>query len=495
MYFIGYDIGSSSIKAALVDAQSGIAISQAQFPENEMSIDSAQPSWAEQSPEIWWNNLIQANQKLLSQVDIDQSQITSIGIAYQMHGLVVIDENHEVLRPSIIWCDSRAVDIGEQAFHDLGHEFCLSHLLNSPDNFTASKLSWVQKNEPEIYDRIHKVMLPGDFIAMNLTGEINTTIPGLSEGMFWDYHNHDLSIELLDYYFINKDLIPAIVPSFGVQGQLTVAASELLGLRPGIPLTYRAGDQPNNAMSLSVTEPNQVAATGGTSGVIYGVQDNYNYDSLSRVNGFAHVNHDKSSIRIGQLLCINGAGIQYAWIKNLLGHSINYNQMEDLAGKISIGSEGLQIFPFGNGAERMFLNKDVGAHINNLRFSDHNQSHIIRATLEGIAFAFAYGFEVLKNLGLDPTVIRVGNDNLFRSPIFSRTISNLIQCPIHVMKTTGAIGAAKASGIATGFYSDIQDAFSNLSIDRCYEPSGEQNIYEGHYLNWKKTLDLILSNK
>ena len=489
VYLLGYDIGSSSIKAALVNAETGKAIKVVHFPKFEMEITAKEVGWAEQSPAVWWENVCKATQEILQTTEIDPQQIKGIGIAYQMHGLVLVDKNQQVLRPSIIWCDSRAVEIGNKAFANLTEEKCLSHLLNSPGNFTASKLKWVKENEPEIYHRIHKMMLPGDYIAMKLTGDITTTISGLSEGVFWDFKENEIAKFLLEEYGIDENLIPEIKDTFSVQGILNKKASKETGLPAGIPITYRAGDQPNNALSLGVINPDEVAATGGTSGVVYGVVDKPIYDLESRINGFAHVNHTIDNPRIGMLLCINGAGIQYSFLKKLIAQpDVSYEEMEVMAGKITVGSEGLRIIPFGNGAERILGNDSPGAQINNLQFNRHTSAHFFRAGLEGIAFSFVYGFQVLKDLGLNPKLIKVGNDNLFQSKIFSKTIANLLGCCIEVVKTTGAEGAAKASGVGAKVYANLEEAIKINEVEERYFPSEKIEEYKMAYEAWEKDL-------
>lgn len=494
MYLLGYDIGSSSIKVALVDAESNKSIALVQFPEKEMSMESKNPGWAEQDPELWWGCICEATKILLKKTSVDPSDIKSIGISYQMHGLVLVDKNHDVLRPSIIWCDSRAVSLGEEAFDTLGREYCLTHYLNSPGNFTASKLKWVKDNEPELYQNIYKAMLPGDYIAMKLTGEIKTTISGLSEGVYWDFDENRLAEKLLDYYEIDSELLPEITDTFGEQGKVSHIASDTTGLSVNTLVSYRAGDQPNNAMSLGVLHPGQVAATGGTSGVIYGISDQYTFDKESRINGFAHVNHTKEDPRIGLLLCINGAGIQYSWIKNQMGKDgLSYMDMESMANSIPTGSEGLRIIPFGNGAERMLNNISPGAQINNLQFNNHTKAHLFRASLEGIAFSFVYGFRILKELGLNTNIIKVGNDNLFQSTIFSSTISNLLNCEIKVMDSTGAIGAAKGSGFGVGHFGTLEEAFENNSVEKVYKPEYKIDAFENAYKLWQNDLNKLIN--
>lgn len=493
MYLIGYDIGSSSIKAGLVEAATGRQVAVCSYPEREMDMISHQSGWAEQEPGTWWQNLVQATKKLLSETKIDPSEIKAIGISYQMHGLVLVDENLEVLRPSIIWCDSRAVTIGDDAFEQLGTEYCLKHLLNSPGNFTASKLKWVKENEPELFRKVHKAMLPGDYIAMKLTGSVRTTVSGLSEGIFWDFTKKEVSKALLDYYGLDESVLPEVSDCTGLQGEVTEEASVLTGLAAGTPVTYRAGDQPNNALSLNVLNPGEVAATCGTSGVVYGVVDKPVYDLASRVNGFAHVNYQQDSERIGILLCINGAGIQHRWLKHEVARAgQDYPNMEAAALQVPIGSDGLSILPFGNGAERIFKNENIGSHIIGLEFNRHGQAHLFRAALEGIAFSFVYGVNIMKEMGLEVKVMRVGNDNLFQSAIFSKTIATLLDCQIEVVNTTGAYGAARAAGVAIGAYQNLSEALKSIQPDHVYQADFDHAACELAYERWLKHLNKML---
>ena len=492
MYLIGYDIGSSYIKAAMVAIDSGATLKVVQYPTTEMDILAIETGWAEQEPEIWWENVCLATKHLLDSTGVDPKEVKGIGIAYQMHGLVVVDKMQKVLRPSIIWCDSRAVEIGAQAFQEIGPQQCLHHLLNSPGNFTASKLKWVKDNEPEIYAQVDKMMLPGDYIAMKLTGEIYTTPSGLSEGILWDFRHHAPSADLLNYYGIDPSFIPAIIPTCSLQGAITATAAAATGLLEGTPISYRAGDQPNNALALNVLAPGEIAATGGTSGVVYGIIDKPVYDAASRVNGFAHVNYAPDDPKIGVLLCINGAGIQYSWLKQQMSNEgISYADMESMASSVTIGSEGLRILPFGNGAERMLSNATIGAQINNLQFNRHKQAHFYRAGLEGIAFSFVYGIQVLKDMGFDINSMRVGNDNLFQSNVFSETIANLVGCEITVVETTGAAGAAKAAGLRTGFYTTLKEAIGTSGEIMTYSPKPSE-AHEQAYQIWKSDLERLI---
>ncbi len=492
MLLLGIDVGTSSVKVSIVDAMQQKCIASAQYPETETAIVARQPGWAEQSPDMWWEHVQKAI--LLSQKgkNFDTKDIAAIGIAYQMHGLVLIDKNQKSLRDSIIWCDSRAVEIGDKAFDAIGHQQCLSHLLNSPGNFTASKLAWVKQNEPAIYDNTDLVMLPGDFIAMKLTGEVTTSASALSEGIFYDFQCNRLSEDVLNYFGFNRNLFAPIQPVFAQHGHLKADVAQLLNLKPGIPVAYKAGDQPNNALSLNVLNPGEVAATAGTSGVIYGVSDVLAYDEQSRVNTFAHVNHTEEQKRLGVLLCINGTGSLNRWTKTLFGADTSYQQMNAEAQQIKLGSDGLRILPFGNGAERMLNNKLVGVHFHNIDLNLHTRAHIFRAVQEGIAFAFRYGLDIMRGNGMDPTVIRAGMANLFLSELFTEAFVNATGVPVELYKNDGSVGAALGAGIGCGVYTTPKEAFSNMEKVKTVEPSAK--TYEPVYAEWKELLNRQMNN-
>lgn len=494
MYLLGYDIGSSSVKASLVNAESGKCVSSAFFPKTEAEIIAVKPGWAEQNPESWWENLKLATQAVLTKSGVDARDIKAIGISYQMHGLVCVDKNGQVLRPAIIWCDSRAVPYGQKAIEMLGEEVCLSHLLNSPGNFTASKLAWIKENEPAIYERIDKIMLPGDYIAMRLSGTICTTISGLSEGMFWDFKNGRIADFLMNHYGFDSSLIADIKSTFSEQGRVNAAAACELGLKEGTSITYRAGDQPNNALSLNVFNPGEIASTAGTSGVVYGVNGEVNYDPKSRVNTFAHVNHSAEQTRLGVLLCINGTGILNSWVKRTVApEGISYNDMNVLAAQAPIGSAGLSILPFGNGAERMLENKETGCSVQGINFNLHEKSHIVRAAQEGIVFSFKYGIDIMEQMGISIRKIHAGKANMFLSPLFREMLAGVTGAVIELYDTDGSVGAAKGAGIGAGIYKDNNEAFATLEKVEVIEPKPtDREAYAEAYGRWKQCLLNVL---
>ncbi len=488
-YLLGYDIGSSSIKACLLEIESGKAVASAFSPAVEMEMTAPQPGFAEQEPERWWKEVQNATAMLKKQFSFEKDEVAAIGISYQMHGMVVVDKDLQVVRPSIIWCDGRAVEIGNKAFKEMGEEFCLSHYLNSPGNFTASKLRWVKENEPGNYKKVFKVMLPGDYIALKLTGEINTTVSGLSEGIFWDFKEEGIATDLLKYYNIDPALIADLVPQTGVQGRVSVAAAELLGLKAGIPVSYRAGDQPNNAYSLNVLEPGEIAATAGTSGVVYGVSGKASWDPQSRVNSFVHVNHIASDPRYGILLCVNGTGSLNSWLRKNFFSDLSYQQMNELAEKIAPGSEGINCYPFGNGAERVLANADPGAMFKGINFNRHDRAHIARAAQEGIVFALKYGVDIMQEMGMEVKKVRAGYTNMFLSEVFSRTFANTMGCEVELYNTDGAQGAARAAGVGAGIYKNFSESFTGMNKLFSYSPdTAMQQRYTSLYNDWKAGL-------
>ncbi len=490
MYLLGIDIGSSSVKASVLNGENGNVAGSAFYPKHEMTIMASKPGWAEQQPELWWENLKLAIKEAIQQAGVNGKEIGAIGISYQMHGLVVVDKNQKVLRPSIIWCDSRAASIGQKAMEAIGAEKCLGSLLNSPGNFTASKLKWVKDNEPELFSKIDKIMLPGDYIAMRMTGEAKTTASGLSEGIFWDFQKNQVSEMVLNHYGFSKDVIADITETFGIQGEVASSIAAELGLKPGIPVSYRAGDQPNNALSLNVLNPGEIATTAGTSGVVYGVSGEVKYDPLSRVNTFAHVNHSAKENRLGVLLCINGTGILNSWLNKQVGNkAISYAEMDKMALSVPIGSDGLSILPFGNGAERVLSNKEIGSQIFGINFNIHNQAHLFRAAQEGIVFSFKYGMDIMQGIGIDAKVIRAGKANMFFSPVFRETLANVTGATIELYNTDGSVGAARGAGYGCGYYKSLQEAFEGLKKLETVEPNPSQTAAVNEaYSMWTQRL-------
>ena len=490
MLLLGYDIGTSSVKAALVDAQTGQTVASAQYPDSEAPIMAKQPGWAEQDPEMWWDELKQATVRVAQKAGGSLADVKAIGISYQMHGLVCVDKAGNPLRPSIIWCDGRAVPYGNKAFEAIGGERCLQHLLNSPGNFTAAKLAWVKENEPELFAKIDKIMLPGDYIAMRLSGgKKQTTVSGLSEGMFWDFKQGEVSQDIMRFFGFPEELIADIVPTFSVQSTVCAKVADELGIPAGTPIAYRGGDQPNNALSLNVMKPGEIAATGGTSGVVYGVLGEVNYDPLSRVNTFAHVNHTAEQTRLGVLLCINGTGILNAWMRRTVApEGISYPEMNDLAETVPVGCEGLSVIPFGNGAERVLQNENIGASIHGINFNIHKKAHLVRAAHEGIAFSFAYGMDIMRQMGMDIKTIKAAHANMFLNSTFRRTLATITRADIQLYETDGSVGAAYGAGIGAGIYKDSDEAFQTLKHLGTTQPETDVAPYKEAYQRWVERL-------
>ncbi len=493
MKSLGIDIGSSSVKVSLLDIETGACVATSTNPAQEMPIEARQTGWAEQDPEMWWGYVCEGIRRIGTEHSL--REVVSIGITYQMHGLVCIDRTGQPLRKSIIWCDSRAVEIGAEALESLGRDFCLSHTLNSPGNFTASKLAWVKRHEPELFARIDKFLLPGDYIAYRLSGHLSTSVSGLSEQILWDFREERRADFVADYYGIPHGMIPEAGPTIGVQAETDAETERLLGIPAGTPISYRAGDQPNNAFSLNVLEAGEIAATGGTSGVVYGVTDTPKADPQSRVNTFVHVNHTPEKPRYGILLCINGTGIMNSWLRrHVVQQRLDYEEMNRLAASVPAGSEGVVVLPFGNGAERVLGNRTTGAAVLNLDLNRHTTAHMLRAAQEGIACSFRYGIDIMRDLDLKPDVIRAGAANLFLSPLFRQTLATLTGACIELFNTDGALGAARGAALGAGYYRSRAEAFSTLRLLETIEPeAAEREVLESAYRSWRAAVESKLN--
>lgn len=528
-FLLGFDIGSSSVKCSLLAVDTGRTVASASSPETEMTIDAHKPGWAEQPPELWWEHARNCVAAIAKEHRRQLDDVAAIGISYQMHGLVMLDQSGKVVRPSIIWCDSRAVPYGNRAFDEIGEKKCLSHMLNSPGNFTASKLAWVKEHEPENFRRTWKIMLPGDYIAYRLTGEAITTPSGLSEGILWDAMEEGPARMVLDYFGYSRDVLAEYRPTFSEQGRVTTAAAREIGLKAGIPVAYRAGDQPNNALSLNVLKPGELAATAGTSGVVYAVVDHPAYDERSRVNTFVHVNHAPEEKRYGILLCLNGTGSLNRWMKQTtidpvdfesyeraksapVGSTgagagsksqesgrrrvlsrpdsrLGYGQINEIAALSPIGSRGLCVLPFGNGAERILENVDPGASIHGLNVNIHDRSDLLRAAQEGIVFALNYGLDIIRGMGIELTEVKAGHANMFLSPLFASAFSTVTGMHLRLHRTDGAEGAARGAGIGARVFASPSEAFIGLEEIRVVEPEKKQaDAYADAYGRWLEIL-------
>lgn len=419
-----------------------------------------------------------------------RSSVKAIGLTYQMHGLVLLDRQGGPLRPSIIWCDSRAIAEGERARSVLGEEFCLTRLLNYPGNFTAAKMGWVARNEPGLAATAATMMLPGDYIALRLSGHAGTTASGLSEMVLWDFESRALCAEAIAACGFSPSLVPDLVPTFGLQGQVTQEAAASLGVPLGTPVTYRAGDQPNNAFCLGALLPGDVAATAGTSGVIYGVTDEPLVDRRQRVNVFLHVNHTPETPRYGILLCVNGCGSMYSYLRNtFFGTRFGYEELNDLAAQAPAGSGALSVYPFGNGAERILGNRNPGAALCKIDFNHHGASHLCRAVQEGIAFALYFGMEA----GIRPSKIRAAHANLFLSPVFAQTLATLTGSEVEIRDTDGAVGAARGAAVGAGYFRTPEEASGREQVMSRYEPlDADRPALSDAYENWREGLPRVL---
>jgi xylulokinase len=483
-YLLGIDIGTSAIKASLLDPSTGLAAADSPVPDAEIPRYAPAPGWCEQAPEDWWEATRQAVLALPQQM---RAQVAGIGIAYQMHGLVLLNETGRPVRPSIIWSDARATACGDRLYSEIG-EASFAALLNRPGNFTASKLRWVKENEPENLSRVWKVMLPGDYVAYRLTGSATTTSTGLSEMIAWDFSRETIYEPIWAAAGASPDALPTLVPIFGRQCEVSASIAADLGIPAGTPVCYRAGDQPNNALSLNVLEPGEMAATAGTSGVLYGVASQVRHDPRERVNTFLHVNHRPEAPRLGTLLCVNGAGGFYSWVRKTY-QVASFQALNELAEASAIGARGLVALPYGNGGERSLGNRAPGASLYGIDVNRHGLNDVSRAAQEGVLFALRYGADALAELGATTNLIRAGCSNMFKSELFCQSFATVMNADLELLETDGALGAARGAGIGAGLFGSFPEAFAGLRRLITYHPRVEdQAAYAEAYDAWKAKL-------
>ncbi len=488
-YLAGFDSGTSSIKGTLIEAKTGKVVAECTSPKKELAVLSPHPSWAEQDPAEWWKHFCIVARTLLKKVK--PADVAGIGISYQMHGLVLVDEAMKPVRPSIIWCDGRTQAIGAAAARKLGPAL-LKRALNYPGDFTASKIAWVRKHEPKVYAKAHKAMLPGDYLAARLTGTICTTPSGLSEGILWDFKKQGLLEPVLKHYGIKRSLLADVRPTFAIQGTVSAAGAKATGFAPGTPVSYRGGDQPNNALSLGVMKPGEVAATAGTSGVVYAVTDKAIPDKQSRVNVFVHVTNAPGRMRNGVLGCVSGTGALYRWLRDLTGG--DYDKMNKLAASVAPGADGLVIVPYGNGPERVQCGRNTGMSMHYADLNRHGPAHVMRAAQEGIVLAFKQCTEVMAGMGVTVRKVRAGRANMFLSDLFGKMFASVVGAKVELMSTDGSQGAARGAGIGAGVYRKPDDAFVGLRPVKTISPDPKlKKTYTALYPKWAETVKTTLS--
>lgn len=472
MAFLGIDVGTSSVKVSIV-GEDGVILASATAPaSSERAINSPNPNWAEQNPEDWWED---AQQAILNLPLEARLQVEAIGIAYQMHGLVLVDSQFQPVRPSIIWCDGRNIQESQILAESLGLDALENRLLNKPGTLTLAKLAWVAEHEPETLAKAHTFGLPGDFIAYKLTGEWSTTKSGYSEMVGWDF---GASIPFEEGFRKAgwKLPLPEARPNLEEGAPIQKVIAEKLGLPPSARVTYRAGDQPNNAFGLGVLQQGETAISAGTSGVLYGIGDS-SPGLHEGINRFLHVNS-----QIGVLMCLNGVGSALAFARRTWFQNQSYEALSELASQAN-PENCPYFFPFGNGAERI-LSERAFSGFTELDFNRHNLPELARSVFEGIAFAYRLGSEKMEKAGCLSKVVNGTESGLLKSSFFAQLLANELQVELILSEGDGSTAAAR--GAALG----IKKILPKPAPLKRYLPTSPAN--HERFSHWHKILEKFL---
>ena len=479
-YLLGFDVGSSSVKASLVNADSGKCVATAFFPEKEAPIMAVKAGWAEQDPQMWWDNAKLSLKKIMVEAGATAEEIKAIGISYQMHGLVCVDKNLKALRPSIIWCDSRAVPYGEKAFKDLGADQCLSHLLNSPGNFTAAKLAWVKENEPENFKKIKKIMLPKDYLAYKLSGTFCTDYSDASGMLLLDVKNRKWSKEMCDICGITEDMLPKLFDSFEKVGELKHDLAAELGLRDGVVIAAGAGDNAAAAVGTGTVGNNKCNISLGTSGTIFMSSDSFAVDSNNALHSFDHA--DGHFHLMGCML--SAASCNKWWMDEILKTK---DYADEQKGIDKLGENHVFFLPYLMGERSPWNNPNARATFTGITM-DTTREDMTQAVLEGVAFATRDMYEVAKSIGVAPkrTMICGGGA---KSPLWRRMIANILNVEVDVpsCEEGPGMGGAMLAMVACGAYKSVEEAAAAIvKVDKTEKPDPELVAkYEARYQQFK----------
>ncbi|WP_136689820.1 xylulokinase [Halorhabdus amylolytica] len=484
---MGLDLGTSGVKILVTDADGEVVATTTE----EYPLYQPEVGWSEQNPAEWWDATVAGIEAVLDDPAVDPGEIEGLGLTGQMHGSVFLDGDHEVLRPAILWNDTRTSEQCAEIEERVGEDRIIELASNPPfEGFTAPKILWVQEHEPEVFERTEKILLPKDFIRLKLTGEFATDVSDASGTLLLNVGERDWSTEILETLDIPRELLPEVYESPKVTGEITDAVSERTGLPAGTPVVAGAGDNAAGAVGSGVVEDGDVWGSIGTSGVIFVATDEERTDPDGRVHTFCHAVPGKWHA-MGVMLAAGGA---FSWFADTLGGpeevvadqlgTDTFDVLTDEATTVQPGSEGLIFLPYLNGERTPHRDADARGVFFGLS-TRHEKAHIVRSVLEGVTYGLRDSLRIVRDdLGVDTGQLKAAGGGA-KSPLWKQIQADIFDAEILTPNVDEgpAYGSALLAGVGAGVYDSVEGATERaVDIVDSVEPNGTHTqVYDEYY--------------
>lgn len=490
-YLLGIDIGTSGTKTVLFNEMGDtIASAIGEYPLYQPHI-----GWAEQEPEDWWQATVDTIKQVLDTSGVNPADIKGIGLSGQMHGMVLLNKEGNVLRSSIIWCDQRTQEECHKITEIIGKERLIEITANPAlTGFTASKVMWVKNHQPDIFEKIYKILLPKDYIRYKLTGEFATEVSDASGMQFLDVPKRTWSGEILNKLGLDYKWMPAVYESQEVSGKVTKKVAQLTGLAPGTPVVGGGGDQAAGAVGNGIVKPGVISSTIGTSGVVFAHMDEVNIDPRGRVHTFCHAVPNTWHV----MGVTQGAGLSLQWMRNNFGAAERelaefldidpYELMTKEAQKAAPGCEGLIYLPYLMGERTPHLDPYAKGVFFGLS-AKHGRNEMIRTVMEGVAYSLRDCLEIIKGMGVSVSEVRASGGG-GKSSLWRQMQADIFNNPITTINSSEgpALGAALLAGVGTEVYNSVPEAceaaIKTISVQQPIEAN--VNVYDKYYEVYKE---------
>jgi len=500
-YYLGIDVGTTGCKVVLIN-ESGRVVSKDVI---EYPLYTPKPGWSEQDPRDWWRACTKAVKNTVSKARVSKDDIEGIGLTGQMHGLVVIDREGQVIRPAILWNDQRTAKEALLINKRVGIEELIKLTGNIVHTgFTAPKILWLRSHEPENYKRASKLMLPKDYVGFMMTGDVVTDVNDASGTSLFNVRRRAWCQEILDVLDIPYEILPEVKESPEVRGELRSGVAEELGLKAHIPVVAGAGDQGAAGVGAGIVEEGIISVNIGTSGVVFTNSDEFRYDPEGRLHAFCHAVPGKWHL-MGVML---SAGGSLKWFRDNLGHlekvtadlvgTDPYDLLIKEAEKVPPGSEGLIFLPYLAGERTPYADPYARGVFFGLSLK-HSKGHLIRAILEGVAFGLRDSFELMKDLGITAEQVRILGGGS-RSRVWRQIVADVFGTEVVTMVVDegSSYGAAILAAVGAGGFKKVEDAVSTavrVNEEEKIAPNKNNHYIYNKYYEIYRNIYLRLKNE